>query len=75
MIATGLTSIGEVVGDAALLTPPRDPDALASALRRVATEASLAADLRRAGLAQAARFTWRRAALGTVDSYARALRA
>ena len=75
VIATGLTSIGEVVGDAALLVPPRDPGALAAALRRVATESSLAGDLRRAGLARAARFTWRETALGTVESYARALRA
>ncbi|NUQ73170.1 MAG: glycosyltransferase family 4 protein [Polyangiaceae bacterium] len=74
VIATGLTSIGEVVGDAALLVPPRDPGALASALRRIATEATLAGDLRRAGLSRAAQFTWRKAALGTVDSYARALR-
>jgi glycosyltransferase involved in cell wall biosynthesis len=74
VIATGLTSIGEVVGDAALITPPRDPDALASALRRVATESSLAGDLRRAGLSRAAQFTWRATALGTVDSYARSLR-
>lgn len=74
VIATGLTSIGEVVGDAALLVPPRDPDALAAALRRIATEASLAGDLRRAGLVRAEQFTWRKTALGTVDSYARALR-
>jgi glycosyltransferase involved in cell wall biosynthesis len=74
VIATGVTSIGEVVGDAALLVPVRDVDALASALRRVATETSLRDDLRRAGLARAAQFTWRSAALGTVDSYARSLR-
>jgi glycosyltransferase involved in cell wall biosynthesis len=74
VIATGLSSIGEVVGDAALLVPPRDPDALAAALRRIATETSLCSDLRRAGLTRAAQFTWRSTALGTVDSYARALR-
>jgi glycosyltransferase involved in cell wall biosynthesis len=74
VVTTGATSIGEVVGDAALLVPVRDVDALAAALRRVATETSLCADLRRAGLARAAQFTWRSAALGTVDSYARALR-
>lgn len=74
VIATGLTSIGEVIGDAALITPPRDPDALASALRKVATESSLRGDLRRAGLSRAAQFTWRATALGTVESYARSLR-
>lgn len=74
VIATGATSIGEVVGDAALLVPPRDEVALAGALRRIAAEPSLRQDLRRAGLARAAQFTWRDTALGTVESYARALR-
>lgn len=74
VIATGVTSIGEVVGDAALLIPARDPDALAGALRRVASERSLRDDLGRAGLDRAALFTWRNTALGTIDSYARALR-
>jgi glycosyltransferase involved in cell wall biosynthesis len=74
VIATGKTSIGEVVGDAALLVAPRDEEALATALRRLASEPSLARDLRTAGLARAARFTWRETALGTVASYVRALR-
>jgi glycosyltransferase involved in cell wall biosynthesis len=74
VIATGLTSIGEVVGDAAILIPARDPAALADALRRMSTDRSLRDDLRRAGLARAAQLTWRNTALGTIDSYVRALR-
>lgn len=74
VIASPVTSIGEVVGDAALTVPPRDPDALAAAMKRMTAEPSLAGDLRRAGLARASRFTWRNTALATVDSYARALR-
>ena len=74
VIATGATSIAEVVGDAAILVPPRDPDALAAAMRRVATEPALREDLRRAGFARAARFTWRETALACIDSYRTALR-
>jgi glycosyltransferase involved in cell wall biosynthesis len=74
VITTGVTSIGEVVGDAGVLVPPRDVGALAEALRRVAGDAALRADLRRAGLARAAQFTWKKTALGTVESYAKALR-
>ena len=73
VIATGKTSISEVVGDAALLVPPRDSAALADAMRRVASEPALQRDLRVAGFAQAARFTWRNTALGTALAYARAL--
>lgn len=74
VIATGLTSIGEVAGDAALQVPPRDVPATADAIRRMARDSALRADLTRAGLRRAARFTWRQSALGTVDSYAHALR-
>jgi glycosyltransferase involved in cell wall biosynthesis len=74
VITTGLTSIGEVAGDAALRIPPRDVRATADAIRRIARDVALRADLTRAGLRRAQRFTWRQSALGTVDSYARALR-
>lgn len=74
VIASKVTSITEVVGDDIIEVPPRDPVALAAAMKRLVREPSLAADLRRAGLVRAARYTWRSTALGTVDSYARALR-
>jgi glycosyltransferase involved in cell wall biosynthesis len=74
VITTAATSLGEVAGDAALLVAPGNTEALTSALTRIAREPSLRRDLREAGLARARRFTWRATALGTVDSYARALR-
>ena len=74
VVTTTSGALAEVAGDAALLVPPRDDAALAAVLRRVASEASLRADLERAGLAHAARFTWRATALATLDCYARALR-
>lgn len=73
VITTGLTSIRETAGDAALIVPPRDVRATAEGIRRMVRDASLRADLRRAGLKRAARFTWKNTALGTVESYLRAL--
>ena len=75
VIAVRATSIGEVAGSAALYVPPRDSAALAAAIREITTDAALRSDLRSAGLAQAAKYSWRATALGTVDAYARALRA
>jgi glycosyltransferase involved in cell wall biosynthesis len=73
VISTGVTSMAETVADAGLLVPPRDVDATADAIARLARESSLQDQLRRAGLARAARFSWRNTALATVESYARAL--
>ncbi|MGC8781880.1 MAG: glycosyltransferase family 4 protein [Anaerolineae bacterium] len=59
---------GRAVG-AALLVDPLDVDALADALRRVLADPDLAAELRARGLAQAARFSWERAAQETLAVY------
>ncbi|HEY4121758.1 MAG TPA: glycosyltransferase family 1 protein [Byssovorax sp.] len=75
VIASAVTSIAEVCGGATLDVPPRDARALAAALRRLIAEPTLAADLRRAGALRASTFDWRSTALGTIASYARALRA
>jgi hypothetical protein len=71
VVASGTTSIPEVTGDAALLCDPRDPEALAAALRRVLDEDGLAAGMRERGLAQAARFTWEATADGLTAALAR----
>jgi len=48
----------EVVGDAALTVDPRDDDALAAAIGRGIADATLRDQLRGAGPARAAHFTW-----------------
>lgn len=63
----------EVVGDAGLLVPPRDADALASAI-----DALLSDDARRRALAatgreRVARYTWEEAARATRDVYREAM--
>lgn len=67
------SSLPEVAGDAALMVEATDTEGLADALRRLITDADLRRELRRRGLAQAARFSWEAAArrlLAVYDSFA-----
>jgi glycosyltransferase involved in cell wall biosynthesis len=59
----------EVMGDAGILLPPRDAQSWAEAIRQVATNADLRADLRARGLRQATQFSWTRAATETRALY------
>ena len=61
VVVSSAGALPEVVGDAGLVVPPGDPDALAAALRRLLADPALAASLRGRGLARAAGFTWERA--------------
>ena len=75
VVAYRNSSLPEVVGEAGVLVPNRD----AEALGRAAAELVLNEKLRRrviaGGRKQAARFTWERAARGTVAGYRAALAA
>ena len=71
VICSNTSSLPEVAGDAALLVDPLDVDALTEALRRVLSDPALATELRDRGLAQAARFSWARAAQETLAVYRR----
>jgi glycosyltransferase involved in cell wall biosynthesis len=72
-ITSAAASLPEVVGEAAILVEPRDPAALAAALRRVLVDPALRARLSAAGPPRAATFTWARAAAATRTVYAEAL--
>lgn len=63
------TSLPEVAGDAALLFDPLSVEAIANSIRNLIEQPELAADLVQRGHAQAATFTWERAADGTWQSY------
>jgi glycosyltransferase involved in cell wall biosynthesis len=69
VVVSSASSLPEVVGDAALCVAPDDVDGWAAALRRLLQRAALRADLRERGLAQAARFSWRRVAEETAQVY------
>jgi glycosyltransferase involved in cell wall biosynthesis len=58
VITSNVTACPEVAGDAALLVDPRSGSDLAGAMRHLAEDASLRANLRQRGLDRAKRFTW-----------------
>lgn len=72
--AAEISSLPEVAGDAALMFDPHDLDEMASAVRRIATEEPLRERLRQAGFANAARYTWERAAEATLEVLGEAAR-
>ncbi len=73
VIAAHTSAIPEATGDAALLFDPKDKEALHERMAAVLDDRALADKMRRKGLAQAARYTWPRAAREMLDVYGRAL--
>jgi glycosyltransferase involved in cell wall biosynthesis len=70
VVATDVPAVAETCGDAVVLVPTGDPEALADALRRVVVdEDAVAQRLRTAGPAHAAGFTWERTVAGMVALY------
>ena len=70
LVATSAGALPEVVGDAALVVPPGDPEALAAAVGRLLDDPELAARLGAAGRERVVeRFTWRAVAEQTVAWY------
>jgi glycosyltransferase involved in cell wall biosynthesis len=60
VITSNVSSLPEVVGDAALLIDPYEPDALADAMARVLTDTVLQEDLRQRGYQRVREFSWDR---------------
>jgi glycosyltransferase involved in cell wall biosynthesis len=70
VVASAAGAVPEIVGDAAMLVPPRDVDALAGALMTVLGDAELRARLVDDGRCRAARFTWDACGSGLTALYA-----
>jgi glycosyltransferase involved in cell wall biosynthesis len=66
-VVSAASSLPEVVGGAALRVDPDDAVGWASALSRLLGDPTLRGELRELGLAQAARFSWRRVAEETIQ--------
>lgn len=75
VITSNGSSLPEVVGDAALLVPPTDADALCQAILSVVRSSSLRADLSARALARARLFSWDKFTTEHVDLYKRILSA
>jgi alpha-1,3-rhamnosyl/mannosyltransferase len=73
VVASNVSALPEVVGDAGLLVDPADEGAIAAGVAAVLDDPSLAERLRRAGPQRAARFTWDACAEGTLAVFRRVL--
>jgi len=69
VVASNLSAIPEVAGEAALLVDPRDIDQLCDAMERVLRDKRLQGALRKRGLKRAQGFSWERAARETIAVY------
>lgn len=71
VVATAAGSVPEVVGDAAVLVPVGDADALAAGLERALADGAERDRLVAAGAARVAEFSWKRAGDGLAGLYHR----
>lgn len=69
VIVSNCSALPEVAGDGALLVDPRSPDDIARAIHMVWTNPDVAANLRRRAVANAARFSWDKAALELIAKF------
>ena len=69
VIVSDVSSLPEVVGDAALLVDPHKPDEWAAALSLLCRDADLRTDLVSRGLERAQEFSWTRMARETIQVY------
>jgi glycosyltransferase involved in cell wall biosynthesis len=72
-IVSKVSSMPEVVGDAALMVDPRNDDEIAVAMWRVLTNSDLREELRTKGLQRARSFSWNKAAEQTMAVYRKAI--
>ena len=71
VVTSNVSSLPEVVGDAALTVDPLDVDALAEAMHRALTDMDLRGRMIRQGKERARHFTWPRAAEKLLNVYER----
>jgi glycosyltransferase involved in cell wall biosynthesis len=69
VVTSNVSSMPEVVGDAAVLVNPYDVDSIVDGLRRVLTDPVLAAEMRRKGIERSREFSWERSVAQTWAVY------
>jgi glycosyltransferase involved in cell wall biosynthesis len=71
VIASRVSSLPEIAGDAALFVNPVDIDGIVGAMWEMSHDGAMREEFRRKGYAQAKKFGWDRAARQTLDLYAK----
>jgi glycosyltransferase involved in cell wall biosynthesis len=69
VITTAVSAMQDQVGEAGLLVPPQDEQALFEAMRRLSQDRALRQALSARGQRQAGNFTWKQTALKTLQIY------
>lgn len=69
VVTSNVSSLPEVVENAALLVDPNSHEQIAEAIYKVLTDEDLASKLKYAGIKQAAKFTWKNTAQQTLEVY------
>ena len=69
VLTSNVSSLPEVVGDAAILINPYDPRSIADGMRRLLTDATLRQDLKARGLARSHQFSWDRSVSRICEIY------
>jgi glycosyltransferase involved in cell wall biosynthesis len=75
LLLSDIASFRELWDGCAEFVDPRDPAAIAAAIRRLLEDPARRAELISLGEQRFPRFTWERAARSTLETYQRALRA
>ena len=73
VVTSNVSSLPEVVGDAAVLVDPHDGEAIAAGLSRILDDPAFANELREKGRIQAKKFNWEDSARKTLAGYQEAL--
>lgn len=68
VVASNVTSLPEIAGDAALLVDPHNPQLIAQAFAQILTDSDLKADLINKGYKRAQEFTWQKTAGRTLEA-------
>lgn len=74
VITTDVSSLPEIVGEAGLLVPPDDVEALFEGINKVLYDEGLRLNMARRGTEQAAKFSWEWAARSTLEVYRQAIK-
>jgi glycosyltransferase involved in cell wall biosynthesis len=72
VVASRVSSLPEICGDAAILVDPLNPGEIAEACRTILLDPTRADELRARGFRNMARFSWAASARGILDVFARA---
>ena len=69
VVTSNVSSLPEVVGDAAMLVDPYDPDSIAEGMKKVLTDESVRACLRQRGLEKVREYSWEQSIARIRDVY------